>query len=134
MSFWCYVLRCGDGAYYAGHTDDLKAGIAAHHAGLVEGYTQQRLPVVLVWSQEFAERDEAFRAERQIKGWSRPKKAALIRGDWDGVRYLSRKLFVRPSFDTLPAAATQEAGPDPLILSSGPSEAQVLVSKDERPR
>ena len=77
-------------------------------SGLLPGYTQRRCPLHLVWHQEFAERDEAFAAERQIKGWSRPKKEALIRGDWEAVQLLSRKLFLWPSFDTPPLAATQD--------------------------
>jgi len=108
MSFWAYMLRCADGSYYVGHTDNLEARVGAHQSGLIEGYTQKRRPVTLVWSQDFPERDQAFRAERQIKGWSRAKKEALIRGDWDGVRFLSRKLFLRLSFDTPPSAATQD--------------------------
>jgi tRNA/rRNA methyltransferase len=108
MSFWTYILQCADGSYYVGHTDDLAARTAAHQSGLIPGYTQKRRPLTLVWSQEFGERDEAFRAERQIKGWNRAKKEALIRGDWDGVQLLSRKLFLCSSFDTPPAAATQD--------------------------
>jgi predicted GIY-YIG superfamily endonuclease len=108
MSFWAYMLRCVDGSYYVGHTDDLQARVGAHQSGLIEGYTQKRRPVELVWSHEFGERDEAFRAERQIKGWSRAKKEALIRGDWDGLQILARKLFLRSSFDTPPPAATQD--------------------------
>ena len=108
MSFWAYMLRCSDGSYYVGHTDDLETRIGAHQSGLIKGYTQKRRPVTLVWSQEFSERDEAFRAERQVKGWSRAKKEAMIRGDWDGVQLLSRKLFLRSSFDTSPSAPTQD--------------------------
>jgi tRNA/rRNA methyltransferase len=107
MAFYAYMLRCADDSYYVGHTDDLSGRVGAHQSGLIPGYTQKRRPVSLIWYQEFAERDEAFGAERQIKGWSRAKKEALIRADWDGVRLLSRKLFVRSSFDTLPSAATQ---------------------------
>ena len=108
MSFYAYMLRCSDGSYYVGHTDNLDARIGAHQSGLLPGYTQKRRPVQLVWHQEFPERDQAFAAERQIKGWSRPKKEALIRGDWEGIQLLARKLFVRPSFDTPPLAATQD--------------------------
>ena len=60
MSFYAYMLRCSDGSYYVGHTDDLEARIAAHQSGLLPGYTQRRCPLHLVWHQEFAERDEAF--------------------------------------------------------------------------
>ena len=108
MSFCTYILRCADGSYYVGHTDDLDARIGAHQSGLLPGYTQKRRPVQLAWHQESADRHEAFAAERQIKGRSRAKKEALIRNDWDGVRLLSRKLFLRSSFDTLPSAATQD--------------------------
>ena len=108
MTFWTYMLRCADKSYYVGHTDDLQARFGAHQSGLIEVYTQTRRPVTLVWQQEFADRDEAFRAERQIKGWSRAKKEALIQGDWEGVQFLSRKLFLRSSFDTPPPATTQD--------------------------
>ena len=133
MSFYAYMLRCSDGSYYVGHTDDLDARIAAHQVGLFPGYTRTRRPVYLVWHQEFPEREQAFAVERQIKGWSRAKKEALIRGDWDAIQLLSRKLFLRSSFDTPPSAATQdersEGTPYPLILSSG---AKRSVSKEER--
>ena len=108
MSFWAYVLRCADGSYYTGHTDDLTARIGAHQSGVIDGYTQRRRSVTLAWSQEFPTRDEAFEAERQIKGWSRTKKEALIRGDWHAIQILSRKLFLRSSFDTPQLAATQD--------------------------
>ena len=84
--FFVYLLRCADGSFYAGHTDDLVLRVAQHQAGEVEGYTHSRRPVELVWSQETASRLEALSAERQIKGWSRAKKLALIAGDWDAVQ------------------------------------------------
>ena len=90
MSFWAYLLHCRGGAYYAGHTDNLDYRIAQHQAGTIAGYTAERLPVELVWSQEFGTRIEALTAERQIKGWSRAKKMALIRGDWDAISVLAQ--------------------------------------------
>lgn len=107
MVFYAYILRCADGSYYAGHTDDLEARVKVHREGALPCHTRTRRPVKLVWSQEFGTRDEAFAAERQIKGWSRAKKEALIAGDWEGLQYLSRKLLVR-SFDTPPSGATQD--------------------------
>lgn len=91
MHFWTYLLRCNDGSYYAGHTDNLEVRLAQHHSGALGGYTAKRLPVTLVWSENFATRDDAFAAERRIKGWSRAKKEALIAGDWARVSRLSRK-------------------------------------------
>lgn len=90
MGFWIYILRCADGSYYTGHTENLEKRMAEHQAGEIEGYTSGRLPVVLVFSEEFTSREEALTRERQIKGWSRKKKEALIRGDWTEVSRLSR--------------------------------------------
>ena len=90
MSFWVYVLRCADGSYYVGHTDNLEQRINQHHCGELGGYTSTRRPVSLVYTEEFPTRDESFAAERQIKGWSRKRKEALIRGDWDELRRLAR--------------------------------------------
>jgi putative endonuclease len=90
MGFWMYVLRCSDGSYYTGHTDDLDRRIGMHQAGEIPGYTLNRGPVVLVYSQECATREEALSAERQVKGWSRAKKEAMFRGDWTEVKRLSR--------------------------------------------
>ena len=83
MSFYAYILRCADDSFYTGHTDDFEGRIAAHQQGLVEGYTKTRRPVRLEWAQEFETHYEALSAERQIKGWSRAKKQALIDGNWD---------------------------------------------------
>ncbi len=90
MTFWAYMLHCSDRSFYVGQTDDLEARIGAHQSGRIKGYTSTRLPVKLVWSQEFATRYEALQAERQIKGWGRPKKLALIRGDWSLIGALAR--------------------------------------------
>lgn len=91
MSFWVYMLRCSDGSYYAGHTDDLEHRVAAHESRHIPGcYTATRLPLHLVFSQEFATREEALQSERQIKGWSRAKKEALIRGDWPEISRLAK--------------------------------------------
>jgi tRNA/rRNA methyltransferase len=76
------MLRCADGTYYTGHTDDLERRIGEHQQGVVRGYTFERRPVELVWSQEFTTRAEALQAELQVKGWSRAKKEALIAEDW----------------------------------------------------
>jgi predicted GIY-YIG superfamily endonuclease len=90
MAFWIYILRCADRSYYVGHTDDIELRLAKHRAGEYAGYTRSRLPVELAFMEEFASRSDAFARERQIKGWSRAKKAALIRGDWDEVSRLAR--------------------------------------------
>jgi len=90
MPFWTYMLHCGDRSFYVGHADDLETRIAAHEAGNAADYTSRRLPVKLVWSQEFGTRAEALEAERRIKGWRRDKKLALIRGDWTLISSLAQ--------------------------------------------
>jgi len=101
VSFWAYMLRCSDGKYYTGHTDDLEGRFAAHQTGQVPGYTQKRRPVRLVWSETFATREEAIAAEQQVKNWSREKKEGLISGDWERVSRAARK----PAFRNLPRYA-----------------------------
>ncbi len=89
VTFYVYILRCSDGSYYTGHTDDLEKRVAAHQQGVISGYTPVRLPVHLVFSESFAAREEAFERERQIKGWTRQKKEALIQRDWNRLIHLS---------------------------------------------
>ena len=89
MSFWTYMLRCADDSYYVGHSDNLENRVAEHATGVPTCYTTNRRPVTLMWSQEFATREEALAAERQIKGWNRKKKQALIDGDWKEIQRLA---------------------------------------------
>jgi predicted GIY-YIG superfamily endonuclease len=91
VSFWVYMLRCFDGSYYSGHTDSLETRLAQHRAGEVAGYTAVRRPLQLVFFQEFTTREAALAAERQIKGWSRAKKEALIEGDWSAISRLAQR-------------------------------------------
>jgi putative endonuclease len=91
MSFWVYIPPCADNSYYTGHTDNIEERIAKHEAGQIEGCTSSRLPVGVVFSEEFPTREEALACERQIKGWSRKKKEALMRGDWAEVSRLARR-------------------------------------------
>jgi predicted GIY-YIG superfamily endonuclease len=90
MSFWVYILKCNDGSYYTGHTESLEKRIGEHQSGAYGGYTSTRLPVKLVFAQDFPTREEALTSERQIKGWSRKKKEAMMRGDWNEVSRLAR--------------------------------------------
>ncbi len=90
MSFWVYVLRCVDGSYYTGHTDDLTKRLVAHEAGGGGAHTSTRLPVTLVHSEVLPSREEAVARERQIKGWSRKKKEALLRRNWGEVSRLAK--------------------------------------------
>jgi len=97
MIAFVYMLRCRGGSYYVGRTQgSLELRIAQHNAGTFAGYTFTRRPVSLVWSQEFAVITDANAAERQIKGWRREKKEALIAGDFALLQELSRRKKTRP--------------------------------------
>ena len=100
MGFWVYILRCADNSYYTGHTDNLEKRIVEHNTGQIEGYTCGRLPVALVFADEFPSREEALARERQIKGWNRKKKEAMMRGDWAEVSRLAHANRPRPSTDS----------------------------------
>ena len=96
MAFWVYIVRCRDGSYYTGHTDDLERRLGEHAGGAVAScYTYTRRPLELVHARDFATREEALAAERQIKGWGRKKKEAMMRGDWAEVSRLARAPAVR---------------------------------------
>jgi predicted GIY-YIG superfamily endonuclease len=86
MPYAVYILKCSDGSYYTGSTRDLDARIDEHQTGAhPDAYTFHRRPVELLWSEIVETYHEAFQWEHQIKGWSRAKKEALIRGDIKGI-------------------------------------------------
>lgn len=109
MSFWIYILRCADGTYYTGHTDDLERRIGQHQSGDIPGYTHDRRPVELVFSETFTDRIDALERERQVKDWSRKKKEALIRGDWTAVSEAARS---RPRASTTLDPGSNRTGLD----------------------
>jgi putative endonuclease len=81
---YLYILQCADGSYYTGTARaGLEQRVASHNAGTYGGYTARRRPVTLVFSQWFDRISDAIAAERQVKGWSRAKKEALIRGEFE---------------------------------------------------
>ena len=95
--YWTYMLLCRDGSYYIGVTSELETRLAKHALGIDErAYTFRRRPVKLVHAEMFYTPDEAIHAEKRLKGWSRAKKDALVRGDWAAIRVLSRSR--RPSY------------------------------------
>ena len=106
MGAYVYIVRCADARYYVGTTrGSLEKRIAEHNMGTFGGYTKSRRPVTLVYHQAFERITEAIAAERQLKGWSRAKKEALMRGDFSTLRQLARS---RSSFDTRASLAAQD--------------------------
>jgi putative endonuclease len=75
---YMYILKCADGSFYTGSTVNLEKRIWEHNNDLGANHTKSRLPVELVFCEEFAQIDEAFYKEKQVQGWSRAKKIALI--------------------------------------------------------
>ena len=88
-TYWVYILKCSDGSYYTGSTSNLEKRISEHQNGLIKGYTSKRLPIELVFSEYFDDVYLAISAERQIKGWTRAKKKALINGDFELLKVLA---------------------------------------------
>jgi len=87
---WLYILKCADDSYYVGTSRvSLEQKVAEHNAGHYGGYTAKRRPIALAFSQSFDRITDAIAAERQVKGWSRAKKEALMRGDFEGLKTLS---------------------------------------------
>ncbi len=86
-----YLLRCSDGTYYAGSTRHLDERMRQHATGRGCRYTSARQPVGLVWALETESVAQAYAWEKRIQGWSRAKREALIRGDFDALPGLSRR-------------------------------------------
>lgn len=145
MSFWTYILKCADGSYYTGHTDNMEQRFAQHESGFFRGcYTYDKRPLELVWADDFQTRDDALSAERRIKGWSRGKKEALVRGDFAAIQRLAKKDFSKRGagplrYGTSLALSTysgrtdegETTVPTPFVLSRVPSASEVPVSKDQ---
>ncbi|MCU1413439.1 MAG: hypothetical protein JWN80_779 [Microbacteriaceae bacterium] len=85
-----YILECGDGSYYVGSARILELRVAEHQSGIGCAYTAKRQPVKLVFSEWFDRIDDAFEREKQVQGWSRAKRKALIDGRLGDLPGLSR--------------------------------------------
>ncbi len=90
-----YILECADSSYYTGSTNDLKRRIDEHQNGKGANFTKSRLPVELVYQEEFDRIDEAFNREKQIQRWSHNKKRALIEEQQEALSKLAKKVFKR---------------------------------------
>ena len=90
---WMYILRCADNSFYVGSTIDLQRRVRDHNDGNGAQYTARRRPVELVYAADFADIRQAYAAEKQVQGWSRAKREALIRGEFEALPGLARKDF-----------------------------------------
>ena len=89
MRGWMYILECCDGSYYTGSTNNLDLRLAQHQNGEGANHTKKRLPIKLVYFEEYQRIDEAFNREKQVQGWSRKKKEALINGNLNDLHHLA---------------------------------------------
>jgi predicted GIY-YIG superfamily endonuclease len=90
---WMYILECSDGSYYVGSTKDLEQRLIQHQEGEGGRYMSRRLPVRLVYSEEYEKIYEAYAREKQVQNWSRAKREALINGKHDDLPKLAKKVF-----------------------------------------
>ena len=89
---YVYIVKCRDDSYYTGVTNNVEKRVVEHNYGLnKKSYTYSSRPVKLVFSQEFSDPNEAIRFEKQVKGWSRAKKEALIEGNFKKLVKLSNR-------------------------------------------
>ena len=88
-----YILLCSNGQYYTGSTNNLERRLTEHQNGEGANFTRKHLPVELVYFEEFQRIDKAFYREKQIQGWSRKKKEALINGQTNELPKLAKKDF-----------------------------------------
>jgi putative endonuclease len=93
MKGYMYILKCSDGSYYTGSTNDLERRLWQHQNGEGALYTKNRLPVELVYYEEYERIDYAFYREKQVKDWSRKKKEALIEGKLEELPKLAKKVW-----------------------------------------
>jgi len=91
-----YILRCADRSYYVGSTKNLDHRMEQHAAGRGSTYTSDRMPVTLVFFQEFERIDDAYSMEKRVQGWTRAKREALIEGRYADLKALSKKNFGNP--------------------------------------
>jgi len=87
---WIYILECSDGSYYTGSTIDLDRRLWEHNEGLAANFTRTRRPVKLVFAEPSDSIETAFLREKQVQGWSRAKKKALIEGRMGDLPSLSK--------------------------------------------
>ena len=90
MKGYFYILKCANDLYYTGSTNNIEKRILEHQSGLGANFTRKHLPVQLVYFEEFSRIDDAFYREKQIQGWSRKKKEALINGEANLLHQLAK--------------------------------------------
>jgi predicted GIY-YIG superfamily endonuclease len=89
--WYTYILKCADGSFYTGHTNNIIERLCRHNAGRGPKWTACRLPVELAYQEHHENEESAVKRENQIKKWSRSKKKALIQGNAEKLKSLSKR-------------------------------------------
>ena len=92
---WMYILRCADGSFYVGSTKNLELRFEQHQSGKGSRYTSGRLPVELVYGEEYDRIVDAYAREKQVQNWGRAKREALIEGKQELLSTLAKKTFYK---------------------------------------
>ncbi len=103
---YLYILECADGSYYTGSTWNLEKRLWEHQNGLGANHTKKRLPITLLYCEEFERVEDAYLREKQIQGWGRRKKDALIAGDMDKLVEYSWSSSAEPLPEPVEGSAT----------------------------
>jgi len=121
---YMYILECADGSYYTGSTWDLEKRLWEHQNGLGANHTQKRLPVKLVYCEPYDRVEDAYRREKQIQGWSRRKKQALIEGNIENLIEFSKNYtqYGRPE-ERLPSTSSGDVSAE-AELAEAEAEAE----------
>ncbi|MDK1028590.1 MAG: GIY-YIG nuclease family protein [Anaerolineae bacterium] len=90
---WMYIIECADGSYYIGSTKNIELRFSQHQEGTGSKYTSVRSPLKLVYGEEYERVIDAFTREKQVQGWRRAKREALINGDPELLPALAKKIF-----------------------------------------
>lgn len=99
MKGWMYILECSDGSYYVGSTNNLELRLKQHERGEGANHTKKHLPIKLLYFEEFERIESAFHREKQIQGWCRKKKEALINANYERLIRLSKNYTEYPPED-----------------------------------
>jgi putative endonuclease len=141
MPSYVYILECADGSYYTGSTKDLGKRLWQHQHGEGANYTQERLPVKLVYCEAYDRIEDAFWREKQVQGWSRLKKQALIGENNDKLVELSKNYTEHGKPLTEPVEGSGDAEeqnrinvlPDPAAASTGSASAHTVDNERMTP-
>ena len=100
MKGYLYILKCNDGSFYTGSTSNIEHRFLQHQSGNGCEFTKRRLPVELVFLEEHERVDDAYYREKQVQGWSKKKKLALIACDYNQIHKLSecnnKSIYIKP--------------------------------------